>query len=133
MVNARSYFTVSGSPIGEAIAAHALRNRAAVLARLTTVASTNLHALAGAMEAVQGVMSWVRPEGATTAYPWFRDGRDSRPFCDGLAEAGVLIVPGDCFGAPEHVRIGFGTQAEGFDEAAAILRDAIVRVADHAA
>ena len=36
-------------------------------------------------------------------------------------------------GAPEHVRIGFGTQAEGFDEAAGILRDAILRVPDAAA
>jgi len=42
-------------------------------------------------------------------------------------------VPGDCFGAREHMRIGFGVQAVGFDKAAAILRDAIIRAADHAA
>jgi aspartate/methionine/tyrosine aminotransferase len=34
-----------------------------------------------------------------------------------LAEAGVLIAPGDCFGHPSHLRIGFAHQAKGFDEA----------------
>jgi aspartate/methionine/tyrosine aminotransferase len=28
--------------------------------------------------------------------------------CLELAGKGVLLAPGDCFGAPEHVRIGFG-------------------------
>ena len=133
MIDQRSYFTVSGSPIGEAIAVHALRNREAVLARSMAVASANLQTLANAIGAVQNLLSWVRPAGATTAYPWFNDGRDSRPFCQALADAGVLIVPGDCFGAREHMRIGFGVQAVGFDKAAAILRDAIIRAADHAA
>lgn len=133
IINVRSLFTVSGSPISEVIAAHALRNRGAVLSRLMSVASANLQMLTNAMEAVKDVVSWVRPSGATTAYPWFNDGRDSRPFCETLAEAGVLIVPGDCFGEREHMRIGFGTQAEGFDKAAAILREAIICVADHAA
>lgn len=132
IVNARSLFTVSGSPLCDAIAAHALRNRELVLSRLTAVASANLQALTNTMDAVRHLVSWVRPAGATTAYPWFSDGRDSRPFCEALAEAGVLIVPGDCFGTPEHMRIGFAAQADGFKTAAAILRDAIIRVADRA-
>jgi aspartate/methionine/tyrosine aminotransferase len=132
MIDARSYLTVSGCPIGEAIAAHAIRNREAVLERLMAVASANLRMLTSAMEAVKDVVSWVHPAGATTAFPWFNDCRDSRPFCEALAGAGVLLVPGDCFGAPEHMRIGFGAQAQGFEEAAAILENAILRVAEHA-
>lgn len=125
MIDARSYFTISGSPISEAIAAHAVRNREAVLSRLMSVASANLQTLANTMETVKDILSWVRPAGATTAYPWFNDGRDSRPFCEALADAGVLIVPGDCFGAPKHMRIGFGAQAEGFDQATTIVREAL--------
>ena len=37
MIDARSYFTISGSPILEILAAHALRNSAAILGRLTDV------------------------------------------------------------------------------------------------
>jgi aspartate/methionine/tyrosine aminotransferase len=29
----------------------------------------------------------------------------------------VLVVPGDCFGAPEHFRVGLAAQANGFQEA----------------
>ena len=35
------------------------------------------------------------------------DGRDSRPFCEALAANGVLVAPGDCFGMPAHMRMGF--------------------------
>jgi len=126
IVDARSYFTISSSPIAEAVAAHALRNRSTLLSRLNAVASTNLVQLRAVIEEASDIVSWVAPDGSTTAYPWFNDGRDSRPFCEALAERGVLIVPGDCFGARDHMRIGFGAQDEGFKAAASILRDAIM-------
>lgn len=126
IVDARSYFTVSGSPITEAVAVHALNNAGSVLARLTSVAAPNLGILDRLMADVAGVLSWVRPRGGTTAYPWFVDGRDSRPFCERLVEAGVLVAPGDCFGAPEHMRISFGVQSAGFDAAVDILREALL-------
>ncbi len=126
ILDARSYFTVSGSPITEAIAAHALNNADSVLARLASVASPNLSILDGLMAYVAGVLSWVRPQGGTTAYPWFVDGRDSRPFCERLAEGGVLVASGDCFGAPEHMRISFGAQSSGFEASVDILRKALL-------
>jgi aspartate/methionine/tyrosine aminotransferase len=124
IIDARSYFTVSSSPLSESLAIHALRNRETVLARLAVVATANLRSLTDFIENVEEI-AWVRPSGGTTAYPWFVDGRDTRPFCTALADAGVLIVPGDCFAAPEHMRIGLGAQSEGFDEAIAIMRDVL--------
>ena len=56
------------------------------------------------------------PAGGTVAFPWFSDGRDSRPFCQALAAKGVLIAPGDCFATPDHMRIGFGAQADGLTQ-----------------
>lgn len=125
IVNARSYFTVSGSPVNEAIAAHALLNAETLLARLASVASANLARLSDVIENAPDVLAWVRPQGGTVAYPWFVDGRNSRAFCEDLAEAGVLVVPGDCFGAPAHIRIGIGAQAEGFEAATIILQNAV--------
>jgi aspartate/methionine/tyrosine aminotransferase len=121
-IDARSYFTISSSPVLEAIATHALRHHGAILERLNSVATGNLAALASFMDDVRDVLAWAKPDGGTVAFPWFRDGRDSRPFCTTLAAAGVLVVPGDCFGMPDHMRIGFGAQAERFGEALTIVR-----------
>jgi aspartate/methionine/tyrosine aminotransferase len=125
VIDARSYFTISSSPLSEAIAAHALRNRASILARLKNVASANLASLREAIGKAGNILSWVPPGGGTTCFPWFTDGRDSRAFCEHLVRDGVLVVPGDCFGEPDHLRIGYGAQAEGFPAAVAIIARAL--------
>jgi aspartate/methionine/tyrosine aminotransferase len=117
LVNLRSYFTVSGSPITEAIAVHALAHRRPILTRLEVVTRSNLALLDEFMERQQSRFGWVRPCGGTIAFPWRLDGRDARPMCETLARAGVLLAPGDCFEAPAHFRIGFAAQAAGFQEA----------------
>lgn len=117
IIDARSYFTISGSPLLERLAAHALIHRRAILDRLQRVAETNLGLLSALIDGSAGRLAWTRPHGGTTCFPWFTDGRDSRPFCQSLADAGVLIAPGDCFGHSSHMRIGFAQQADGFAQA----------------
>jgi aspartate/methionine/tyrosine aminotransferase len=122
LVDARSYFTISGSPVLEALAIHALAHRDVLLARLQTVAEENLAALSELMERVGDILRWVKPAGGTVAFPWFRDGRDSRPFCEALAARGVLVAPGDCFAMPDHMRVGFAVLKSGrFAEALTIF------------
>ena len=121
IIDARSYFTISSSPVLEAMAIHALRNSVVILRRLEEVATQNLTTLSATMERVSDVLDWARPEGGTVSFPWFRDGRDARPFCTQLAAAGVLVAPGDCFGKPDHMRIGFAKSADGYAEALAIF------------
>ncbi|MFI0846963.1 aminotransferase class I/II-fold pyridoxal phosphate-dependent enzyme [Mesorhizobium sp. IMUNJ 23232] len=120
-IDARSYFTISSSPVLEDLAAHALDNHKTLLDRLSAVATTNRAALVAFMKRVSDIVAWAEPEGGTVAFPWFKDGRDSRPFCQALAAAGVLVAPGDCFGMPEHFRVGFAAQADGFGDALTIF------------
>lgn len=129
IVNARGYFTISGSPQLELLATHALRHRAQILARLQTAATKNLAVLAALIAGAGGVLSWSRPRGGTTSFPWFTDGRNSRPFCEALAGAGVLIAPGDCFGHPRHMRIGFAQQETQFQEAVQLIGQALIPTA----
>jgi aspartate/methionine/tyrosine aminotransferase len=117
LINLRSYFTVSGSPITEAIAVHALAHRRVILSRLEEVTRTNLVRLDEFMNAHRSTLGWVRPCGGTVAFPWRLDGRDARPMCEALAREGVLVAPGDCFEAAAHFRVGFGAQASGFQQA----------------
>ena len=117
--------TISGSPLCEAIAVHALRHIDVILKRLNTIARANLTALTRFMERHQDRFDWVPPQGGTIAFPWLRDGTPSRPMCEALARAGVLLVPGDCFAAPEHFRIGFAARGTGLNEALAIVERTI--------
>lgn len=125
IVDARGYFTISNSVVTEFFGGIALRNRDRLLERLERVARANLAALDEFMQASESVLSWVRPFGGTTAFPWLKRGGDSRPLCESLAARGVLTAPGDCFDAPEHFRIGFGVQAHGFRDALAVAAEVL--------
>lgn len=128
IVDARSYFTVSGSPLLERLATHALRHRGAILSRVETVANANIALLDALVAESQGRLAWARPQGGTTAFPWLTQTADARPFCETLARAGVLLAPGDCFGHPTHMRIGFTQQADGFAVAVERIADALQRL-----
>lgn len=128
IIDARSYFTISASPLLERLAAHALTNARSILDRLEAVAGANIALLDQLVAGSQGKLDWVRPEGGTTAFPWLTDGRDGRPLCETLAGAGVLLAPGDCFGHPAHMRLGFAQQVEGFDIAVGRIIDALARL-----
>jgi aspartate/methionine/tyrosine aminotransferase len=117
LIDLRSYFTISSSPLTEAIGAHALAHPAAILGRLKEVAQANFAMLKQFMGRHSDTLGWIPPKGGTVAFPWLLDGRDSRPICHALAREGVLVAPGDCFGLAEHFRLGVGAQATGFQDA----------------
>ncbi|HEU5133948.1 MAG TPA: pyridoxal phosphate-dependent aminotransferase [Steroidobacteraceae bacterium] len=128
LMDLRSYFTISGSPLTEAIGAHALAHAPDIIARLTQVAQGNLALLARFMEKHRDVFGWAPPGGGTTCFPWLRDGRDARPLCEALAKAGVLAAPGDCFEMPSHIRVGFGAMRNGYAEALAIFGETLAKL-----
>jgi aspartate/methionine/tyrosine aminotransferase len=121
LLDLRSYFTISGSPLTEALGAHALANAPVILERLRKVASGNLALLTRFMTEHAERLAWAPPGGGTTCFPWLRDDRDARPLCAALAKAGVLTAPGDCFDMPAHLRVGFGAMPAGYADALAIF------------
>jgi aspartate/methionine/tyrosine aminotransferase len=127
LLDLRSYFTISGSPLTEAVGAHALAHAPAILQRLRDVARVNLDLLTRFMEEHRSVLGWAPPAGGTTCFPWLRDGSDSRPLCEALAKAGVLAAPGDCFDMPAHIRLGFGAMPSGYADALGIFRHVLAR------
>jgi aspartate/methionine/tyrosine aminotransferase len=127
LIDARSYFTISGSPLTEAIGALALEHAATIHEKLQQVATANLALLARFMDAHRGELEFIPPAGGTTCFPRLRDGGDARPLCEALAAAGVLVAPGDCFDAAAHMRIGFGAQAQGYAEALQIFGEVLRR------
>lgn len=107
-LNARSYFTVSNTALGEHLGALALDHSELIHERAQRIAQQNLAVLDQFFTEHQDLFHWVRPRGGMTAFPSLADGGPAREFCRELANHGVLIAPGDCFGMPAHFRVGFG-------------------------
>jgi aspartate/methionine/tyrosine aminotransferase len=124
-LNARSYFTVSNTVLGERLATLALHHHETIYARARRIASANLALLDSFFEAHRGVLNWVRPTGGMTAFPWITNAgiANARPFCREAMQRGILLAPGDCFGMPAHFRIGFAASGERFAAAIDRLRE----------
>jgi aspartate/methionine/tyrosine aminotransferase len=114
---ARCYFSITNNSAGEFLAELAMRHRDVVLGRTQKVASENLRQLGRFMSEHQGTIGWIPPSGGMTVFPWLVSGEDSRPFCKGAAEQGILLAPGDCFDAPSHFRLGFAVVSDKFPDA----------------
>jgi aspartate/methionine/tyrosine aminotransferase len=125
LLDLRSYFTISCSPLSEAIGAQVLAHAPDVLGRLQKVSRGNLGLLTKFMHEHREVLGWTPPAGGTTCFPWLRDGRDARPLCELLAKQGVLVAPGDCFDMPAHFRMGVGALTSGYQDALDIFRDVL--------
>ncbi len=125
--NARSYFTISNSIVCERIAAVAMRHREAIYDRVRRACAKNLALLDRFFEEHRDTVSWVRPSGGMTAFPWLVDGSDAREFYRRAISNGVMLAPGDCFGAPSHFRLGFAAAEDRF--AAGLARVSGVRAA----
>lgn len=114
---ARAYFSVSNNTAGEMLAEIAMRHRDIVLGKTQETATRNLRLLEAFMAEHRETLGWIRPGGGMTAFPWLVNGENSRAFCQGAAEHGILLAPGDCFDAPAHFRLGFAAETDKFPAA----------------
>jgi aspartate/methionine/tyrosine aminotransferase len=114
---ARAYFTITNNTAGEILAEIAMRHRDVVLGRTQQTASGNLRLLEAFMAEHRDTFGWIPPRGGMTAFPWLLNGENSRAFCEGAAERGILLAPGDCFDAPPHFRLGFAAMTDRFGDA----------------
>ncbi len=54
-------------------------------------------------------LEWVEPTAGPIAFPRVLRDVDVRSWCEEIAQsAGVLLLPGDVYEQPRHLRVGFG-------------------------
>jgi aspartate/methionine/tyrosine aminotransferase len=116
-LNTREYVSVSNTPMGEFLGEIAIRHHDQVLSRTRMVTRANLQLLERVVAQSAGVLDWVRPMGGMTAWVRLDSGGDARRFCEEALQYGLLLAPGDCWGFPDHFRIGFGVGLEWYPRA----------------
>jgi capreomycidine synthase len=112
----RDYITLHLSPLVETIAAAAISQAELLIAPRREQAQRNLDILRAWLGENEEDIRWVPPRGGVCVFPRLPE-MDVEAFCHRLArEKKVLLVPGNCFGHPQHVRLGFGGSAAGLQE-----------------
>lgn len=108
-VSVRDYTTLALSPVVEFIAGRVLRRPERLLGPRLAMAARNRGIVTDWLAAHAALLSATPPTAGVLAFPALAGVTDSAGFCHRMmGEHGVLLVPGECFGLPGHVRLGFG-------------------------
>jgi capreomycidine synthase len=115
-IGLRDATTLFLSPLVERLAQRVVENMEAFVSPRLETACRNLHVLEAWVEEHSEIVRWTPPRGGVSAFLHLPSIDDVRGFCRRLAsEADVLLVPGDVFGYPSHVRLGFGGDRADFE------------------
>jgi aspartate/methionine/tyrosine aminotransferase len=104
----KDYTTICASAPSEFLTALALRHRQVLLDRNLAIVARNLPLLDSFFERHADTFGWIRPTASPIGFPRVTGTGDLTRYCEQLAEAGVLLLPGSVYDQPDHVRIGFG-------------------------
>jgi aspartate/methionine/tyrosine aminotransferase len=108
IVAVKLYTTICSSAPSELLAALALRHRERLAERNRALVLENLGLADAFVAAHPGLVDWVRPTASPIGFPRLRV-PDTQEFCERLAaEEGVLLLPGEVYDEPGHVRFGLG-------------------------
>ncbi|MBP0017399.1 MAG: capreomycidine synthase [Cyanobacteria bacterium SBLK] len=111
----RDYMTLYVSPLLEIVGQRAIEKLDRLLDIRMQEVQLNLSILEKWIEKHKSYVEWVKPNGGVTAFVKIIGQSDTEEFCRCLAKKhSVMLVPGNCFGYPQYVRLGFGASTEEF-------------------
>ncbi len=102
------YTTICSSAPSEFLSDLALRHRQVLVERNTGLLQRNLPVLEAFFERHSNLFSWIKPTASPMCFPKLTL-PDAYAFCEEVVrDISVLLVPGDVYDQPGHVRFGFG-------------------------
>jgi len=124
----KDYTSISNSPLSDFLARLALVNVDRVWERNLALARENRRVLLDWFEENRPIIDYVAPRAGLVCFPRFNLPISTEEFCRrAYEERGVLLVPGECFEMPGHIRFGFGGDpaefAAGLRELGEVLRE----------
>ena len=103
------YTTICSSAPSEFLAALALRHREVLIRRNREIVLRNLALLDAFLRQRSNLFEWVKPNASPIGFVRYKSQRDVFAFCeDVVREAGVLLLPGNVYDQPHHIRFGYG-------------------------
>jgi len=111
----RDYTTIAPGALSDHLARIALapERREAIFARTRGIIRANLPILESWLRSRADVFSHIPPRAGAILFARYELGIGSVALVDRLrVERSVLVVPGDQFGTPRHLRFGFGSDPE---------------------
>jgi len=119
----KDYTTISPPAFGQHIARQAIEREDELLAENRDHVRRNRDRLGEFVEA-HG-LDWHRPKGATAFVTVPGEFESGEAFARALVEEGVVVAPGETFGRPGYVRIGFGAGRSTLEDGLARMSDLI--------
>jgi aspartate/methionine/tyrosine aminotransferase len=109
VLDLKHYTTICSSAPSENLTALALRHREVLLERNRAIVRGNLPRLDDFVARRSELFAWARPSASPIAFPRVLADVDVAGLCEEVArEAGVLLLPGEVYDQPRHVRVGYG-------------------------
>jgi aspartate/methionine/tyrosine aminotransferase len=108
ILSLKDYTTICSSAPSELLTALALRNRDTLTRRNRAIVERNLPLLDDFFARHADTFEWVRPTASPIGFPRLNGVGAVDTFCERLAGAGVLLLPGSVYDEADHVRVGFG-------------------------
>ena len=125
------YTTIGPAGASDHLAAVALEPqvREKVLARTRGILRSNYPVIERWLKRFGDTFTWHPPQAGAICLVKYRQGISALDLVERMrAEHGVLLVPGDHFGLPRHIRFGFGEELHHFEAALAETERGLKRV-----
>ncbi|QFZ28753.1 putative capreomycidine synthase [Clavispora lusitaniae] len=118
----RDYNTISVSVLDDACALLALQNADKLLLRNHNICEKNLSMIKNFVKHNNDKVSWIEPRGGSTCFLRLNNYETTMELAQTLAVTSkVLVVPGEVFGYPGWIRVGFGNSTSDVEGGLAIL------------
>jgi len=125
----KDYTTISNSPLSDFLATFALLNREKIMQRNLAIARKNFNTLLSWFKQNEHFFEYHMPQVGVLCFPKLKNiPLTSQELCEKIFnEKKLLLVPGECFDMPGHLRIGFGGESKKFETCLSILSDYLNR------
>lgn len=121
VVRRHDYTVIGPSPASDYLARRALGARERIQARTRRILNTNWPTLERWLTGFDGLFDWIEPAAGAICMVRYRTELGALDLVEQIrARHGILLVPGDHFDLPRHLRLGYGNEP---DEFAPALRD----------
>jgi len=105
------YTVIGPTPMSDFLGREALRVREKILARTRGILNQNYPVMNAWLRRFGGLFEWRDPEAGAICFVRYRHTSDAVDLVERIrARHSILLVPGEHFGLPHHLRLGFGNE-----------------------